>query len=70
MKIYQLKAEDSEIKLYLLYRGNTAKDFTVDYMKKPLFNKKMYDFSVGFDTIDISNIVIIYKHLIKKHNIV
>ena len=33
-KIYQLKANDSEIKPYPLCLGNISKDFTVDKMYK------------------------------------
>ena len=33
-KIYQFKAEDSDIKYYALYLGKTLKDFTINNMKK------------------------------------
>ena len=34
MKIYQLKAKNSEIKPYSLCLGNISKDFTANNMKK------------------------------------
>ena len=34
VKIFQLKAKDSEIKPYPLRLGQVSKDFTIDNMKK------------------------------------
>ena len=49
--------------------GNISKDFAVDYMNKTGLSGYVYDFSVDFNTIDISDIIDIDKHLIKKkHN--
>ena len=66
-KIYQLKANDSEIKKYPLCLGNMSKDFTSINMKKAGFNGYVYDFSVDYN-IDTSNIDI-HEHLMKKHDI-
>ena len=46
--------------------GNISKDFAVDYMNKTGLSGYVYDFSVDFNTIDISDIIDIDKHLIKK----
>ena len=45
--------------------GNNSKDFFVDNMKKTGFNGYVYDFSVDYNIIDISNIINIHKYLIK-----
>ena len=69
-KIYQFKANDSEIKKYLLCLGNISKDFTANNMKKkPRLNGYVYKFFVDYDIIDTSNIINIHKYLTKKHNI-
>ena len=47
--------------------GNISKDFAVDYMNKTGLSGYVYDFSVDFNTIDISDIIDIDKHLIKKN---
>ena len=40
-KIYQFKAEDSDIKYYALYLGKTSKDFTINNMKKKQDEKEL-----------------------------
>ena len=37
VKMHQLKAKDSEIKLYPLWLRDIFKDFTIDNMKETLF---------------------------------
>ena len=54
-KIYQFKAEDSEIRKYPLCLGNISVDFSTNNMKKWVYN-----FSVdyrAFGTSDIINII-------------
>ena len=68
-KIHQFKAKDSEIKRYPLCLGNISKDFSVDNMKKTELNGYVYDFSVYYDIIDVSNIIDMHKYLMKKHDI-
>ena len=68
-KIDQFKAKDSEIKKYLFFSGSISKEFPVDNMKKTGLNNYIYDFSVDFNIFDTSNIIDIYKYLIKKHDI-
>ena len=68
-KTYQLKAKDSEIKIYLLYFGNISKDFTFINMKETGLNGYVYEFSVDYNIIDTSNIFNIHKYLMKKLDI-
>ena len=57
LKIHQFKAKVSEIKLYSFFLGNILKDFTIHNMKKKTgLNGKVYNISVSYDTIDISDI--------------
>ena len=65
-KIYQFNAKDSEIKKYLLHLGNISKDLTANNMKKAGLNGYVYDISVGYNIINTSNIINIYKYLMKK----
>ena len=60
------KQKDSEIKSYSLCLGNFSKDFTVDNMKKSGWNGNVYNFSVGYETTDVSDIINIHKCLMKK----
>ena len=66
-KIYQFKAEDSDIKYYALYLGKTLKDFTINNMKKKKTRMKRSckHFSIYFNPIDTNGILDIYKYLIK-----
>ena len=38
VKMHQLKAKDSEIKLYPLWLGDIFKDFAIDNMKETIFS--------------------------------
>ena len=67
-KIYQFKANDSEIKKYPLCLGNISKDSTAKNMKKTVLNRYVYELSVDYDIIDTSNIINIHKCLMKKHD--
>ena len=67
-KLYQFKAWNSEIKRYPLRLGNISKDFTVDNMKNTALDGYFYDFSVDYNTIDVSDIIDVHKSLMKKQN--
>ena len=67
---YKFKAKDSEIIASSLCLGNTSKDWSVDNMKKTGFTGYVYDFSVGYDDIEVDNIKNIHEYLMKKNSIV
>ena len=69
-EIYQFKAKDSEIKIYLLCLENVSVDFLANNMIKARLNGSVYDFSVNNNIADTSNIIDIHKYLMKKNNIV
>ena len=48
VKIYQLKANDSDLNVDQLCLGNISKDFTNDDMKQTGFNGYLHDFSFVF----------------------
>ena len=64
-KIYQFRAKNSEIKPYPLCLRNISKYFTANSLKK----KELNGFSVDYNITDTSNIIDIYKCLMKKHDI-
>ena len=69
-KICKFKAQDSEIKNYLLCFGNISGDFSANNMKKRTrLNRCVYNFSVDYRAFDASNIIDIHKYLTKKHEI-
>ena len=67
---YKFKAKDSEIVASPLCLGNTSKDWSVDNMKKTPFTGYVYDFSVGYDDIQVNNSEDIYKYLMEKNSVV
>ena len=70
-EIYKFKAKDSEIVTRRpLCLGNISKDWSTDNMKKTGFSGYVYDFSVGYDAIDVDDIKNIHKYLMKKNNMV
>ena len=69
-EIYKFKAKDSEIVATPLCLGNISKDWSADNMKKTGFNGYAYDFSVGYDDIEVDNIKDTHKYLMKDNNIV
>ena len=69
VRIYQFKAKDCQIKQIELCLASFLKDFRVDYIKMSGFYGYVYDFSVDYDNINISNITNIHKYLMKKNNI-
>ena len=69
-EIHKFKAKDSEIVATPLCLGNISKDWSVDSMKETGLNGYVYDFSVDYDGITISDISDIHKYLMKKNEIV
>ena len=69
-EIHKFPAKDSEINPYELCLGNISKDWSIDNMKTTGFNGYIYDFSVDYDVILVSDILDIHKYLMKKNEIV
>ena len=65
-EIIKFKAKDSEITTYPLCLGNIWKNCSVDNMKKTVLNGYVYDCSVDYDAIAVSDILDIYKYLMKR----
>ena len=62
-EIIKFKAEDSEITPHPLCLGNISKNWSVDNMG---LKGCVYDFSVYYDSIAVSDILDIHKYLMKK----
>ena len=69
-EIIKFKAKHSEISAYPLCLGNVSKDWSVDDTKKTELNDYVYDFSIDYDAIAVSDILDIHKYLMKKDEIV
>ena len=69
-EIIKFKAKDSEITPYELCLGNISKDWSVDNMKKTGLKGCVYDFSVDYDAVEVSDILDIHKYLMEKNGIV
>ena len=67
--IYKFKANDSETVASPLCLGNISKDWSVDNMKKTVFNGYVYDFSADYGATDVDDIKDIEKYLMKKNDI-
>ena len=65
-EIHTFKAKDSEIVATPLCLGNISKDFSVDNLKKTGLNGYVYDFSVDYDFIAISDILNAHKYFMEK----
>ena len=66
-KVYQFKANKSEIKEHSLCLGDVSKGFTINNMKKKTGLKVVIKFfSVGFNPIDNNDIIDVHKYLIEK----
>ena len=70
IEIIKFKAKDSEITAYPLCLAKISKDWSVDNMKKTGLKGSVYDFSIDYDAIAISDILDIHKYLRKKNEIV
>ena len=69
-EIIKFKAKDYEITPYPLCLGNISKDWSIDNMKKTSLLGYVYDFSVDYDAIKVSDILDIHKYLMEKNKIV
>ena len=69
-EIIKFKAKDSGIVAYPLYLENISKDFSEDNMKKTGLKEYVYDFSVDYNAIAVTDILDIHKYLMKKNGIV
>ena len=69
-EIIKFKVKDSEITPYELCLRNISKDWSIDNMKKTGLKGYVYDFSVDYDAIAVSDILDIHKYLMKKNDIV
>ena len=69
-EIYKFKAKDSKIVPSPLCLGNISKDWSVDNMKKTGLTGYVYDFSVDYNAIAVSDILDIHKYLIEKNGVV
>ena len=69
-KIIKFNAKNSEITPYELCLGNTSKDWSTDNMKKTSLKDYVYDFSVDYDVIKVSDMLHIHKYLMEKNKIV
>ena len=68
-KIYQFRANNSEIKPYTSGLGKISKDFTVSNIKKQDQMGTCTIFNVDYFTIDNNDIINVHKYLMKRHNI-
>ena len=69
-EIIKFKAKDSEITPYQLCLGNILKDWSIDNMKKTSLQGCVYNFSIGYDAILVSDVLDIHKYLMKKNEII
>ena len=65
-EIIWFKAKDSKIATYPLCLGNISKNWSRDNMKKIGLKGCVYDFSVDYDAIGVSDILDIHKDLMEK----
>ena len=68
-EIIRFKAKDSETIAHPLGLGKISKDWLVDNIKKTGFNGYIYDFSVDYNAISVSDVLNIHKYLLKKNEI-
>ena len=68
-EIIKFKAKDSKFVASALCLGYISKDWSTDNMRKSSFTVYVYDFSVGYNAIDVDDIKDIHKYLKKKNNI-
>ena len=69
-EIYKFTAKDSIIVPNNLCLGNVSKDFSTSNMKKTGLNGYIYDFSIDYNSIGVSDIQDIHEYLMKNNGIV
>ena len=69
-ELSKFKAKHSKISAYPLCLGNILKEWSVDNLKKTRLKGYVYDFSVDYEAIAVSDILYIHKYLMKKNEIV
>ena len=69
--VIALKAEVNKLvyNKLVIFLGNISKYFLVDNMKKIGLYGHIHDFSVGYDSLDVDDILEIHKYLMKNHDI-
>ena len=65
-EIVEFKGKDSEITAYPLCLRNISKYWSIDSMKKTGIKGYVYDFSVDYNRIAVSDILDIHKYTWKK----
>ena len=68
-EIHKFTAKNSEINPCELCLVNISKDRSVDNMKKTGLKDYVYDFTVDYDTISVSDKTNIHNYLIEKNEI-
>ena len=69
-KIIQFKPKDSETVANPLRLRHIFEDFSKDNMKKTGLIKSVYDFSLDYNNIAVTDILDIYKYLMEKDGII
>ena len=69
VEICKFKSKNSEINAAPLIFGNVSKDFSANNMKRIGLCGYVFRFSVGFDSIDVTDILDIQKYLMIKNNV-
>ena len=68
-EIIKFKVKDSEIAAYPLCLENISKDWSVDNMKNTGLKGYVFDFSVDYDAIAVSDILDTHQYLMKKNEV-
>ena len=69
VEIYRFKARDSEINVDRLCLGNVSNNLSNDNIRKAELYRYIYDFSVGYYSIDVDDILDIHKYLMNRGNV-
>ena len=69
-EIIKFKAKDSEITPYPPCLGNISKDWSIDNMKETSLQVFVYDISIEYHAIKVSDILDSHKYLMEKNKIV
>ena len=69
-KIIKFKAKGSETTAHPLCLEKISKDWSVDNVKRTGLKGYVYDFSVDYNAIAVSDILDIHKYLMKKNELV